>query len=103
MNVDLMRKIDYYLGVPLTFISTGIIKLVDLFRNKDDSKPNKILFVELSEMGSTIIADPAMRLAQQTYNAELFFVIFSKNKPSLDLLQTIPEENIFKLREESLF
>lgn len=103
MNVDLMRKIDYYLGVPLTFISTGIIKFVDLFRNKDDSKPKKILFVELSEMGSTIIADPAMRLAQQTYNAELFFVIFSKNKPSLDLLQTIPEENIFKLREESLF
>lgn len=103
MNVDLMRKIDYYLGVPLTFISTGIIKTVDLFRKNSDSNPKKILFVELSEMGSTIIADPAMRLAKEKHDAELFFVIFSKNKPSLDLLQTIPDENIFKLREESLF
>ena len=103
MNVDLMRKIDYYLGIPLSFVGSGVVKLVDLVRSKKNVTPQKILFVELSEMGSTIIADPAMKRAQRHFNAELFFVIFSKNKPSLDLLGTIPEQNIFKLREDSLF
>lgn len=103
MNVDLMRKIDYYLGVPLSFVGSGVVKIVDLGRGNKKVTPKKILFVELSEMGSTIIADPAMKRAQKHFDAELFFVIFSKNKPSLDLLGTIPEQNIFKLREDSLF
>jgi ADP-heptose:LPS heptosyltransferase len=103
MNVDLMRKIDYYLGIPLSFVGSGVVKLVDLVRGRKRLTPQKILFIELSEMGSTIIADPAMKRAQRHFNAELFFVIFSKNKPSLDLLGTIPEHNIFKLREDSLF
>lgn len=103
MNVDLMRKIDYYLGIPLTILGSGVVKTIDLFRSKEMTPPERILFVELSEMGSTIIADPAMKRAKARFDAELFFVIFCKNKPSLDLLGTIPEENIFKLREDSLF
>lgn len=103
MNVDLMRKIDYYFGIPLTLLGSGVIKVVDLFRAKTPLKPQRILFVELSEMGSTIIADPAMKRARDKFDAELYFVIFSKNKPSLDLLGTIKDEHIFKLREDNLF
>jgi len=104
MNVDLMRKVDRYLGIPLTALSTPLIKLIDRLRGyRTHTPPRRILFVELSEMGSTILADPAMRRAQEHFDAELHFVIFAKNKPSLDLLDTIPRENIFTLREESLF
>lgn len=107
MNVDLMRKIDHHLGIPLTFLSTYLLKPVYWLQHKRNrtstTKPQRILFVELSEMGSTIIADPAMKRAQKTFDAELFFVIFSKNKPSLDLLNTIPQNNIFTLCEDSLF
>lgn len=102
MNVDTMRKVDYYLGVPLTAISTPIIKLIDWLRPKSNTPPKNILFVELSEMGSTILADPAMEEAKHHFHANLHFVIFAKNKPSLDLLKTIPEENIFTLREDNL-
>ncbi|BBP42781.1 glycosyltransferase family 9 protein [Thiosulfativibrio zosterae] len=103
MNVDLMRKVDHHLGIPLTFIGTFLIKLGDWMQGKKPSQPKNILFVELSEMGSTIIADPAMKRAQRTFDAELFFVIFSKNKPSLDLLNTIPQNNIFTLCEDNIF
>ncbi len=103
MNVDLMRKVDRYVGIPLCFVSTFIIWLTDrLFPGKTES-PKNILFVELSEMGSTIIADPAMKRARNEFNANLFFVIFKKNKPSLDLTGTIKEENIFTLREDNIF
>lgn len=103
MNVDLMRKIDHHLGIPLTFVSTYWLKLTRLFSRSSTCTPKNILFVELSEMGSTIIADPAMRRAQKAFDANLFFVIFSKNKPSLDLLNTIPQANIFTLCEDNLF
>lgn len=102
MKVDTMRKIDYWVGVPLTFIATRLIKLTRWFSPKTTTI-NKILFIELSEMGSTILVDPAMRKAQQHFSAELFFLIFKKNKPSLDLLKTVPEQNIFTLREDNLF
>lgn len=103
MNVDLMRKVDHHIGIPLTFIGTLILKVAGLFASKQPVTPKNILFVELSEMGSTIIADPAMKRARKNFDANLFFVIFSKNKPSLDLLNTIPQENIFTLCEDSIF
>ncbi len=103
MNVDLMRKVDHHVGIPLTFIGTLIIKVIEFFTRPKKTSPKNILFVELSEMGSTIIADPAMKRAKKQFNANLFFVIFSKNKPSLDLLNTIPQENIFTLCEDSMF
>ena len=102
MNVDTMRKVDYYIGVPLTFVATGIIKFAALFKKKSTSV-KKILFIELSEMGSTIIVDPAMRKAQQHFNADLYFLIFKKNKVSLDILKTVPEKNIFTMREDNVF
>ena len=102
MHPDLMRRIDFYVGIPLTFVCTGLDKLTRLFR-RAPSRPKKILFLELSEMGSTILADPAMRKASIIFAAELYFVIFAKNRPSLRLLNTIPEENIFNIREGSLF
>ncbi|AHF01888.1 glycosyl transferase [Thiomicrospira aerophila AL3] len=101
MKVDTMRKIDYYLGIPLCVIASLFTKLLDWVR-PNAGNPTKVLFVELSEMGSTILADPAMKKTRHELGAELFFVIFSKNKPSLDLLNTIPETNIFTLREDKL-
>ena len=100
MNINTMRKIDRYAGIPLTFIATLIVKFFDLFK-KPPPLIKKILFIELSEMGSTILADPAMRKAKQYFSAELYFVIFNKNKPSLDILQTISKENIFTIRENN--
>lgn len=102
MHPDLMRRIDFYAGIPLTFIATRLDRLSRWFRKPQVTRPAKILFLELSEMGSTILADPAMHKARRLFNAELYFVIFAKNRPSLRLLNTIPEENIFTIREQSL-
>lgn len=103
MNVDVMRKVDYWAGVPLTWFLTVIFKLLNLFKSNNGVKPQRILFIELSEMGSTIIADPAMRKAKQHFGAELFFVIFARNSASLSLLNTIPAANVFGIREDNLF
>lgn len=101
MKVDFMRKVDYYAGIPLAFLITPIVRLTDLFRRRA-IKPSNVLFIELSEMGSTILVDPAMQKLKTQGGANLFFVIFKKNKPSLELLNTVPEENIFTINESGL-
>ena len=102
MNVDMMRKVDYYVGIPLAFIGTILDKGFNIFRSSKIVKPKNVLLIELSEMGSAIIVDPAMRKLKANIEGELFFVIFSKNKISLDLLGTVKSENIYMLDESSI-
>jgi ADP-heptose:LPS heptosyltransferase len=103
MKVDTMRRIDYYVGVPLCFLGTIFSKLCHLVSGKPDrKKPRNVLFIELSEMGSAILVDPAMRKLARETGANLHFAIFKKNKPSLELLKTVPDENIYTIRENSM-
>ncbi|MBN2816009.1 MAG: glycosyltransferase family 9 protein [Campylobacterales bacterium] len=102
MNVDTMRNIDHYVGVPLAFTGTLIKKIVDFFVPPKQVRPKNVLLIELSEMGSAIIVDPAMRKLKENIEGELFFVIFSKNKVSLQLLGTVKDENIFTIDESSI-
>lgn len=102
MTPDLMRKIDRYVGIPITFAATLLLTVWQFFFGIKAQRPKRILFVELSEMGSTILADPAMRKAREAFHADLFFVIFTKNRPSLALLKTIPDTNIFTINQSSL-
>jgi len=101
MKIETMRKIDYAAGIPLSFLFS-IINLIVPKRKSLGAKPKKILFIELSEMGSAVLVDPALQLAQKKFGADLHFVIFKRNKISLDILKTIPESNIFVIRDNSL-
>jgi ADP-heptose:LPS heptosyltransferase len=103
MNVDTMRAIDRYAGVPISFVLGIFYWLASLVMPKKTVPISKVLFIELSEMGSAIIADPAMRRLRDGAGAQLYFVIFKDNAVSLSLLDTIPEQNIYKIRDDSLF
>lgn len=103
MNVDTMRAIDKWAGIPLTFLLTIVRRLGEILFPRQQREIKRILFIELSEMGSTIIADPALNKAKRELDAELFFLIFAKNRDSLALTATIAPENIRTLRENNLF
>ncbi|MGB4767112.1 MAG: glycosyltransferase family 9 protein [Rugosibacter sp.] len=101
MNIDLMRKVDYFAGIPLCFVATLFVRLAGLLARSKPQPPKKVLFVELSEMGSAILADPAMRKMQVAGNTELYFLIFKSNAASLRLLGTVPQERVFTICENS--
>jgi ADP-heptose:LPS heptosyltransferase len=101
MKLRTMRAVDYWIGVPLCFLCTLLVRV--LGHRKGPEKPKRILFIELSEMGSTVIANPALQKAKDVFGAEIFFLIFERNVDSLRLLNTVPEANIVTLREDSLF
>ncbi|QWE09161.1 glycosyltransferase family 9 protein [Polynucleobacter ibericus] len=104
ISVNTMRAIDHWVGVPLCAIVSPFIALIDAVKNlfsRGPETPKKLLFIELSEMGSAILVDPAMRNAQAR-GAELFFLIFKSNRASLTLLNTVKPENIFTIDSSSL-
>lgn len=101
MKLGTMRAVDYWIGVPLSFLCTWIVWL--LGTPKGPEKPQRVLFIELSEMGSTIIANPALEKAKRDLNAEIFFLIFERNADSIRLMPTVPESNIVTIRETSLW
>ena len=103
LNVDSMRRIDRLAGVPLCALATALLEIWWWLRPIRPLPVRRILFIELSEMGSTILADPAMRKARAQLNAELYFVIFTQNAESLDLTGTISRANVFRIRNTSLW
>ena len=102
MKVDTMRWIDYYIGVPLCLLGSICQQMIKLVYKPKINSPHNVLFIELSEMGSAILVDPAMRKLQRQIGANIHFVIFKKNKPSLDLLKTVSGDNIYTIRENSM-
>jgi ADP-heptose:LPS heptosyltransferase len=102
MKIDAMRKVDYFAGIPLCFLATLLIRSINFFSGKKIRQPRRVLFIELSEMGSAILADPAMRKMRQAGHTELYFLIFKSNAASLRLLNTIPESHIFTIRADGL-
>src|SRR5271157_3347813 len=100
MKLRTMRAVDYWIGIPLCFLCTQVVRL--LGKPPGPEKPRRVLFIELSEMGSTVIANPALQKAKDALNAEIFFLIFERNVDSLRLLPTIPEANIVTIRETGL-
>jgi len=96
-----MRRVDYFAGVPLCFAASLYTWIADRIGRRPIEAPRKAVFIELSEMGSAILADPAMRKLRDA-GVELHFAIFAANAASLRLLGTVPEANVFTIRHDNL-
>jgi ADP-heptose:LPS heptosyltransferase len=101
MDVDTMRRIDVRAGIPLCALATLLSWPLKLFR-RSPPPPKRALFVGLSELGSVVLAGPAMRKAQAKLGVELFFVIFETNKSSVAITGIVPDSNVFVMRSDSL-
>ena len=103
MNVDTMRRIDYWLGIPLCFllsIPTHVFKILRI-KPRFKKAPEKIAFIKLSELGAIVLSYPLLiRIKKEYPSAELFFLTFEKNKGIFKLLDgMIEDKNILTIRE----
>jgi ADP-heptose:LPS heptosyltransferase len=104
MTLATMRRIDYLVGIPACAVLSALARLLDRRRPRRAAEaPRAVLFIELSEMGSTILASAAIRRVQERWpGARHGFVIFRKNAPSLRLLGLFDEASICTIRDDSL-
>ena len=104
MKVAHMRLVDRWLGTPVCFLLTLWRKVFG--RRPPDASfiPKRILFIKLAEQGSTVLAQGALREAIRRVGREnVFFLLFEENRPILDILALIPEENVIAIRSGGLF
>jgi len=104
MKVGFMRWVDHWIGVPICFLLSlvaAVLRLLGLRKLGREFQPRRILFIELSEMGSTILAYAAMERARGQFGAEPYFLIFEQNAESVRLLDLIPEDNLITIRSHS--
>jgi ADP-heptose:LPS heptosyltransferase len=103
MNIAVVRKIDLWLGIPLCWILTVIERMISLFRDPATftMPPKNIMFLELSEMGSAIIAYSAMQKTRALFpDTNLFFLIFEENKESVYFTKVIPPAQVLTIRSK---
>ena len=111
MNPDLMRAIDYWVGIPLVFLLT-LVSRVQRFIGLATSPvgrptslagtPRNILFIQLAEMGTMVVAYPALRKARELHpDATLHFLCFRQIRSSVEMLEIIPSENIITVDSHS--
>lgn len=103
MTVDCMRKIDRFIGIPLCYLLSGFDRILKLFPGKKSTTPHKILILQLSEMGATVLVRPSVQYIKRRYpDSEIFYLIFDEMKESLFPLGMISKENIFTIRSSSI-
>jgi len=103
MHVDTLRLLDRYIGIPLCWALTLLRRLGGLFsRTPSLPPPHRILIIKLSEMGSTVLAIPALaELRRRCPKAELFFLVFEKNAAIVEVLELLPAEHIITVGYKS--
>lgn len=122
MKMKLMRKIDFFIGVPLCYFLAGIqmIKRSLPFKPKSPDKIKKILVIKFLGIGSIALTAPALRALKDEFpEAEICYLTFKSNKEVIDILNltrknfyidthTISSfcittiQTLFKLRKEKI-
>ena len=95
-----MRAIDYWVGIPLTFFLTVVCRVQRLvgLDAPPAGRPRNILFIQLAEMGTMVVAYPALKKARELYpDAALHFLCFAQIRSSVEMIEIIPPGNIFTI------
>ncbi|GAB4121356.1 MAG: lipopolysaccharide heptosyltransferase I [Sideroxydans sp.] len=104
MNIHFQRAVDRWLGVPICAVLSLLESVRTRFAGRTHTvQPQRILIVLLSEMGSLVLAQPMFAELKRRYpGAELYMLMFSKNREVLDLLGVMPREHVITLNDKQL-
>ena len=105
MKIDFMRWVDRSVGVPTCFLLSvvhGLRKLIN--KPKLIRDPKKILFIEMSEMGSMVLAYSLFKKAKELLpEAELYFLTFEESRYAIDILDVLPRKNVLTINNNIFF
>jgi ADP-heptose:LPS heptosyltransferase len=104
VNADRMRAIDYWVGIPLVFLLTLVCRLQRVLglATSPAGRPRQILFIQLAEMGTMVVAYPALRTARERHpDATLHVLCFTQIRSSVEMLGIIASGNILTIDAQS--
>lgn len=102
-----MRVVDFWVGVPLTFLVTLWYKTMRFFGLKDPcyaELPHNILCIELAEMGSTVLAYPALTILQEMFpEATIHFLVFRQHAATAEINERIQAEHVITIEARGMW
>ena len=102
MRVAVQRKIDQIVGTILCGILSALY--LPFARRSRKSKPDKILVILLSEMGSLVLSAPMFaQLASKYAPASIHLLTFERNKEIAALQQLVPSDHIHTINDTSFW
>ncbi|MCC4114255.1 glycosyltransferase family 9 protein [Aromatoleum toluclasticum] len=101
---EAMRRMDRWLGVPVCALLSGMRRAARTWRRTraQEQAVRRVLFVQLAESGSMVLADPAMRELTARSGAQAYCLTFAHNRDSLAIAGTVAPERVFVMRTGSL-
>ena len=104
-----MRWLDYWVGRPLCWALTMWSRLARLGRfgsgrDAGGAPPRNVLIIELAEMGSTVVAYPALQQLRARHpDCRLFFLVFTALGDSVKVLDVVPDAHIWTIDPSSVW
>jgi ADP-heptose:LPS heptosyltransferase len=96
-----MRRIDFWLGIPICFALTVVSRIESALSPRSTPgtvEPKNALFIELAEMGSTVLACPAVhRLRRAHPDCRVFFLLFKHIDESIKVLNLVPDGHVMTI------
>ena len=97
-----MHAVDYWAGIPLCFGVSALERLRAALSRVPPMPPHRVLLIELSEMGSAVLAYPAIREAVGRVGRDnVWFLIFERNREGVAVLDLIPDDHIITVSDRS--
>jgi ADP-heptose:LPS heptosyltransferase len=103
VTLRLMHLLDYWLGIPLCALLSVAERVRTLLSPPAPAAPGRMLVIELSEMGSVVMAYPALSEAVERLGAaNVWFLTFERNRDGVAILGLLPESQILTISDRSL-
>lgn len=102
MQLGFMHRVDYWVGIPLCLTVTMVERVRAALTRAPLTPPARLLLIELSEMGSAVLAYPAMREAVDRVGRDnVWFMVFERNREGVSVLGIIPDHHIVTVSDRS--
>lgn len=103
MTPEKIRVLDRWLGFPVCAVLSLFERMRRLLSRGPIPAPRRLVFVKLIEMGSTVLAAPAMTEAIARVGRDnVFLLLFGRNRPIADAMELLPADNIIEIDDRSL-
>jgi len=97
-----MRRLDRWIGLPLCVLASLALRLSGLVPQRTFAPPRRVLYVALAEMGSIVLAAPAIRQCARTHGVMPTFVTLAQTRGVFDFLGGEFNREVCVLRTTSL-
>lgn len=100
-----MRRVDRWCGVPICHLLTFWRRILSVVSVPvATSPPRQVLFIQTAEMGSLVLALPAVRHMERTYpGCAVHVLVFRNLAESVEAIGLAPAERVLTIDPSSLF